>query len=53
MIYALLMVMTLPIAAFVVAWLAVPSLRQTLEGPKQRLLENSEKFRRVRQTSKR
>lgn len=52
MIYALLLVMTLLIAAYVVAWLAVPSLRQTLEGPNQRLLDNSEKFRSTQQEPK-
>jgi hypothetical protein len=45
MIYALLIVMTLLIAAFVVAWLAVPSLRQMLEEPSRDFLINSEKFR--------
>lgn len=45
MIYALLLLMTLVIAAYVVAWLVVPSLRQTLELPNQSLLENSEKFK--------
>ncbi len=49
MIYALLIVMTLLIAAYAVAWLAVPSLRRILEGPKQQLLDNSEKFRRMQQ----
>ncbi len=44
MIYALLIFMTLLIVAYVVAWLVVPSLRQTLEGPNQHLLNNSEKF---------
>jgi type II secretory pathway component PulF len=44
MIYALLIFMTLLIVAYVVAWFVVPSLRQTLEGPNQHLLDNSEKF---------
>lgn len=45
MIYALLILMTLVIAAYVVAWLVAPSLRQALERPNQGLLENSEKFK--------
>ncbi len=49
MIYALLILMTLPIVAYVVAWLAVPSLRKTLEAPNQILLDNSEKFKNMRQ----
>lgn len=39
MLYAALMIMTLLIAAFTIAWLRSPSLRQHLEEPKYRLLK--------------
>ena len=44
MIYALIVLMTLIILAYVAAWIFVPSLRQVLEAPRQKLLDDSNKF---------
>jgi len=51
MIYSLLILMTVLIAAFVFAWFVSPSLRKHLESPNKRLLDNSEKFEQANQNS--
>lgn len=48
MIYTLLIVMTLLIIAYVVAWIFVPSLREYLEAPNQSLLDNNQKFQQAK-----
>lgn len=44
MIYGLLILMTVLVGIYVVAWFVSPSLRDLLEKPNQGLLNNSEKF---------
>ncbi len=45
MIYWLIALMTLLVIAYIVAWIAVPSLRNFLESPTHTLLENSDRFK--------
>ena len=52
MIYALLIVMTLLIIAYVVAWIFVPSLRKCLEAPNQSFLDNSQKYQQAQNSRK-
>lgn len=44
MIYGLLILMTVLIGVYIVAWFVSPSLRDLLERPNQGLLKNSEQF---------
>jgi hypothetical protein len=50
-IYGLLILMTVLIGAYVLAWFVSPSLRKCLERPNQNLLDNSEKFEQVHKNS--
>lgn len=47
MIYGLLILMTVLVGVYIVAWFVSPSLRELLEKPNQSLLKNGEKFEQI------
>lgn len=49
MIITLLILMTLLIAIYLIAWLCSPSLRRHLERPNHQFMDNCEKFEQARQ----